>query len=165
VKTVRDVILKKIIDWANEQKEIRMMVLVGSLGREKNVDELSDIDITLFVESYECYVEDDSWIHDIGRVWVYIPEVLVVKEKAYPTRLVIFEHGVKVDFAFYPINILDESIDDTNLYTTLNMGYKTLIDKDRNINRLPIPTAISNKPKIPSEKEFNELVNEFWFEA
>lgn len=141
----------KIIQWANNESGIRTVILSGSQANG-TADELSDYDISVFCESLDTYSENDLWLSKIGKVWVCVPEKVFCEGQTFPSRLVIFEGGTKVDFSFYPKNILEKLFFDS---------YQVLIDKDGMAQNLYKPLI----PKKPSEEEFQSVQKEFWFEA
>ncbi|MBI2443598.1 MAG: aminoglycoside 6-adenylyltransferase [Candidatus Levybacteria bacterium] len=154
-------LLQKILAWSERQDTIRVMILAGSLTREDNTaDDLSDLDIGVYATDHEYYGDTDQWMQEIAPVWMYLP---LKSDKDTPSRLVIFEGGVKVDFLFYPLEVLDERVKD--LPDIFHLGYKVLIDKDNLTEKLQPPAFKPLPAKKPTEKEFIALVEEFWFEA
>lgn len=158
---VADKILSQVIEWAKREEPIRALILIGSRARNNSTDELADFDISVFTETDDPYIQSDQWLSRIGKVWLYIPEKFDRKDEIIPTRLVIFEDGVKVDFAFFGTHVLDELINSDEL----NTGYRVLLDKDGITERLKPPSFGKLKHNKPTEKEFVSLINEFWFEA
>ncbi|GAB4185864.1 MAG: hypothetical protein Tsb0015_03190 [Simkaniaceae bacterium] len=157
-------ILKKIISWIDSEEVIRLALLTGSFADRSVTDELSDYDISLFCSDPRELIESDSWIKDIGDVWVVVPEKYHLLEATIPTRLVIFQGGKKVDFSFFSQDQLD-ILDTEGLPDAFHMGYEVLVDKDRLANKLPLPKFTGFREARPSEEEFHSLINEFWFEA
>ncbi len=159
---LRDKILNKVIEWANAENSIKVAILEGSLvGSKKYIDELSDIDINLFCKSYTRFLNDDSWISKIADVLVYIPEKFEFVNKTVYTRLAIFQNGVKIDFSFWTLDMLEDIKNNTVPY--YQYGYKVLLDKNNLSNSLPKRIRSYVKPN-PSNEEYLTLVNEFWFE-
>jgi aminoglycoside 6-adenylyltransferase len=157
-------ILDQAIEWAESDDLIRAVILVGSHAERRPTDELSDYDLSIFCTDTAPFVNNCGWLEDIAPVWVSIPEQFTFLETIIPTRLAIFEHGYKVDFAFYPMKILD-MLASIQLPDEFNMGYKVLIDKDQLTNRIPQPTYEGFNENKPNEQDFHNLVNEFWFEV
>ncbi len=154
-------ILSRIVEWAEREKYIRVLILVGSRARKESVDDLADFDVSVFTATHNPYTANNQWLFEIGKVWVCVPEKFTRKTEIVPTRLVIFEDGIKVDFAFYGLHVLDELADSHELDT----GFKVLLDKDGTTRRLKPATFGKLKHAKPTEKEFVSLVNEFWFET
>ena len=159
-----DVILSKIIAWAQSEDNIRAVILIGSKAQENSCDQLSDYDISIFCNNDAAYTCNEKWLTAIGDVWVFLPEKIHRDNKDYPTRLVIFDKGVKIDFAFYSIEVLQNLTEAHPLPVDYNLGYQILVDKDNLTKNMSQPSATLNIEK-PTEKVFRSLVEEFWFEA
>jgi aminoglycoside 6-adenylyltransferase len=156
-----DEVLSQIIAWAQRAEPIRALILVGSRAGREPTDELADCDVSVFTETPEPYTQSDQWLTEIGPVWVYIPEKYYRGGEEIPTRLVIFQDGVKVDFAFLRVAVLDELPTSDELAA----GYRVLLDKDGRTAQLRAPTFRGSRPGQPTEEDFTRLVHEFWFEA
>jgi aminoglycoside 6-adenylyltransferase len=154
-----DEIFTQIIQWAKGEEPIRAMILVGSRAGIEPVDELADFDVAVFATNYQSYLQEDRWLHHFGQLWVYIPEQYEIDEIAesiiVPTRLAIYEDGVKVDFAFHPVSLLSK--------LEWDRKSKIVLDKDGVTANLKYSEQSVQQPI--SEQEFISLVNEFWFEA
>lgn len=154
-----------IISWANQEDAIRALILTGSRAGKQNPDSLADYDLSVFCDSYESYVNSDEWIASLGNVWVWIPEKLSFNDKTFPTRLVIYEEGVKVDFAFFTMDIFEDLCRKDPLPAEYDRGYKILLDKEGTTKTMAKPAFKGFKQSKPSEEEFLGIINEFWFEV
>ncbi|MBP5976847.1 aminoglycoside 6-adenylyltransferase [Brasilonema sp. CT11] len=154
-------IFNRIIQWAEGEESIRAIILVGSRAQNEPVDELADFDVAVFATSYQSYLQDDKWLFHFGQLWVYIPEQYEIAEDneiaedIVPTRLAIYEGGVKVDFAFHTVSLLSKLEWDTQS--------RIVLDKDGITANLKCSEQKAQQPI--TEQEFINLVNEFWFEA
>jgi aminoglycoside 6-adenylyltransferase len=157
--------IDSILEWAKKEKSIRAMILVGSRATDKPVHELSDYDLSIFSTDDCQYTRDDQWLSKIGSVWVCIHEKIYWENREVPTRLVIFEGGFKVDFAFFPLDILQKIVDSSSLPSEYDMGYSILLDKDAITARMPKPSFKGYNIGKPTESDFFNVINEFWFEA
>ena len=63
------------------------------------------MDISLFTNNKDSYIEDDSWISSISNEWVYSPDKYYFNDVLVPTRLVIYEGGVKVDYPLWSVDV------------------------------------------------------------
>lgn len=151
--------INEILKWAKQEKSIRTVILAGSRAVNKH-DELSDYDLALFCTDIDGFTCDDAWFSKIGKVWICVHEKICINEKEYPSRLVIFEKGIKIDFSFYPIQILK---DITGL--PFQNGYKALLDKENTVISIPSFIEEASEAIKPSHKQFLIIINEFWFEA
>ena len=158
-------ILNKIISWAEQEDEIRSLILIGSLAGKGSKDELSDYDISVFTTNPEKYAQDDSWFHNLGNVWVWEPCELFQIGKKYPTRLVIFEDGLQVDFALYDLDLLKNLVERDELPVDYSLGYNVLLDKDGLTKDLKPATFTCPKLPKPTKHEFELAIRVFFFES
>lgn len=154
-------VLTAILNWAESEEPIRALILDGSRASNSPVDELADFDIKLFTRTHEPYTRSDEWLSAIGEVWVWIPEQYDLCGAIIPVRLVIFRAGVKVDFSFVDVHLLDKLA----VGHDWNAGYKVLLDKDGAAAVLPAPTFQPAPHAAPSAEDFRRVVDEFWFEV
>ena len=157
-------ITQKIIQWAKEESSIRALILQGSRAANRSIDEFSDYDISVFCSTSQPYTETENWLAGIGVVWVCVKEKISCKGQMFPTRLVIFENGIKVDFSFFPLDSLHQMSNEP-LPNEYNRGYQILLDKDNLTQKLPKPNYQEPKAQKPSSLQFLETIEEFWFEA
>lgn len=158
-----DEFLDKIIEWAKEDKNIRGLLVEGSVA-QGSADELSDIDISIFSKDVESLVQNDSWIYKVANVWIYSSDKYDFNSSVIHTRLVIYEGGVKVDYSLWNISLIDKLIS-SNDSEKFTIGYKVLLDKDELLKNLPQPSSKYKVPSKPTEEEFIFNIKEFWFEA
>lgn len=165
VENKRNHIFSRIANWGNSNDVVRAIIMIGSRAQEKDCDEFSDYDFSIFTTDFTSFIKDNSWISSIGAPWTILPEKIYRDGEEFPTRLVIFEGGVKIDFSFFPMKILDKLIEGRILPVDYNIGYRVLLDKDDLTRKMPEPTPTDFLEEKPSEDEFKALVEEFWFEA
>lgn len=155
--------LEKLVEWGKQEDAVRALILLGSRAGQQPADVLSDYDLSVFCDADEPYTGSDSWLTQFGNVWVCVKEKVVYEGKTFPSRLVIFEGGVKVDFSFLSIDVLDEIAQNCSLPDDYLLGYKILLDKDHRTSGM-VPPQYELEAIKPSEQEFQEVVKEFWFE-
>ena len=160
-----DQFLERIVAWARGQPAIRAALLTGSTARDPGGDGLGDLDIAIFATDITRYTASDDWMAALGAVWLYLPLANDPAAGRYPTRLVIFAGGQKVDFTFSPVEALARIAAARPLDDLYNRGYRVLLDKDGLTAGLPPPTGRPAPAAPPTEASFLALVNEFWFEA
>ena len=151
-----DSIFQNILSLATSDDQIRGVVMVGSRANNPDVDNLADFDIQLYSDDHSAYLENDAWLSDIAPVWICISLSYEDNDDNIPTRLVIFEDGIKVDFAFYPLHLLSD-------VQSRWQSCQILLDKGNVVN----PDTIFVPAEIypPTPDEFFAIVNNFWFEA
>ena len=156
--------LDLIMEWALPEEGIRTVLLVGSRAANGKQDKLSDYDISVFGR-YDEFATHDDWLKKIGPYLVCVHDQFDWEEILIPTRLVIFENGIKADFAFHPNPLLEQMIDKRQLSPTYDAGYKVILDKDGRADCLPKASLLGYTLKAPTQNEFSNAWNEFWFEA
>ena len=156
----------KIQKWAKDQANIRAVLLTSSRAREdKTVDHLSDYDIEIYVTDTKPYTKNDEWIHTFGEVMILLPEKRDLLGTEQASRLAIYKDGTKVDFTIAHIDILAKIKSLPSLPDWLDDGYKVLLDKGNLTINLKKPGYKAYIPRKPSEKEYQDLIKEFWWET
>lgn len=156
-----DPFLNHIVEWARGQSSIKALILLGSLAAGKG-DEFSDYDLEFFSDTFDT--QDEKWLSALGDVWVCVHEKVERAGHMFPTRLVIFDKGVKADFAFYTLDMLRD-LTTKPLPNDYTRGYTVLVDKDSLTTGIPQPTRQEKPAEKPAQKAFEQVVNEFWFEV
>ncbi len=159
----RTEILDAIVGWAKAHKGVEALVHTGSLVRPDNrADEFSDLDIEIIAARPASLASNDGWLAEIGELITVLR--LDEEDQDWPTRLAIFEGGVKVDFTVAGRRRLEEMIK-SGLDPLYERGYRVLLDKSGVTTALPTASHRFPIPSLPSPDEFRERVEEFWFEA
>jgi aminoglycoside 6-adenylyltransferase len=153
-----DEIVARLTGWAAADANVRRLLLVGSRAAATSPDDLADFDVQVYARSIEPYVGDQSWLTQIGRIWVCVADEYPDGAIRVPTRLAIFDGGVKVDFAFYPAGQLSSGL-------AAGLPFRILLAKDPSADS-ERPTPVAARPRlVPDELAYRRLVEEFWFEA
>lgn len=160
-----NVLLRSILAWAENDERVDGVVQTGSRARGRRVDAFSDLDIELVGPRPLDLAGDSSWIDDFGEVMVTLAlENDQPGGLGWPTRLVVFAEGRKVDFMLAGWPRIEEmarhGLDD--LY---DHGYVVHLDKTGQTSRLPRPRLEPPTPRPPSQVEFSSIESEFWFEG
>jgi len=140
-------VLDDVVAWATEDPNIRLLVVTGSFARGDH-DDLSDLDIELYVRETHSLLEESAWFERFGDVLV--TEALENPEW-HPTRLVYYVDG-KIDFMIAPVLALTEGI-------AYDGPYRVMVDKDAREKRLEPTVGVAP----PSADEFRVCIN--WFYA
>jgi aminoglycoside 6-adenylyltransferase len=151
-------LLPRLVVWASQDANIRRLVLVGSRARDAAPDELADIDLQVYARTPDGYTGDEGWLSGIGRPWLCVRDEYVDEGHRVPTRLVLFDQGVKVDFAFYPADAVSAGI-------RAGLAHRILLDKDGAAGGARTEPFAPVHDRRPSEAEFSRAVEEFWFET
>ncbi|MBC2326019.1 aminoglycoside 6-adenylyltransferase [Listeria booriae] len=151
-----DELLARIIAWAEGEARVGAVVLEGSLAKNEDVDDLSDLDVNIWFEGDLAFGRGTEWLTDIGEVLIENPLDMMSSAGEIRTQLVIFENGEKVDFSFWSVSLLEKPFP---YYEKFEM----LVDKDNYVAKIS-KCVTENKKVALAKSEFERIVNEFWFE-
>src|SRR5581483_6435067 len=125
--TTADEVLARMVAWAQAEDGVRAVLVEGSRALPGEADALSDIDVSLFVRQPPSYLHDEAWLSQFAPMWVYIATEYAFEDLIVPTRLVIYEDGVKVDFSLWSVDTVPRVVR-SNRY---DLGYQVVLDKDQ----------------------------------
>lgn len=163
---IRQEKLKSIIEWAEENDDVRSLLLTSSLANPlANVDEYSDLDLELIFENNVRYISDKDWMLNFGKPIAMIEEDENCFDGKHAMKMVLYEDGVKVDFKLYSKSNFIKETEKENLSEDWDIGYKILLDKDGITKQMQQPTYQVSLIKKPSEKEFDKIINDFWWDT
>jgi len=160
-----DALIARFVQWAQAEEDIRAAIVVGSRARaDQPADEWSDLDVTMFVRDPERYLSSSDWVQAMGHPWVAFVERTA--DGLGRERRVLFEGGLDVDLAIYPASLLDQMSKtgvSADAAATIRRGVRVLLDKDRLLEPLQASLPEPQPYRPPSQVEFLELVNDFWY--
>ena len=163
---VREEKLEQIIHWAENNPDIRAVLLTSSLVNPyAPVDDFSDLDVELVFGNRASYESGNEWIRLFGEPISMIEEDDRVFDGRHAMKMVLYKDHVKVDFKLYQVAEFIEEIKEENLPEDWDVGYKVLVDKDDLTKNLKPPTYQSIMIQKPKEKEFQQLMNDFWWDT
>ncbi|WJE54521.1 aminoglycoside 6-adenylyltransferase [Bacillus cereus] len=150
-----------ILNTAREDERIRAVIMNGSrVNPNVKKDCFQDYDIVYVMKDTQSFTSEHSWINRFGEIMiVQMPEegTLVPPEEdgRFP-YLMQFIDGNRIDLTLVPVELANELLDRDSLSVLL-------LDKDGCIE--PFPPANDSDYLInrPSEKEFADCCNEFWW--
>ncbi|MEJ0101666.1 MAG: aminoglycoside 6-adenylyltransferase [Bacteroidota bacterium] len=148
-----------ILNVAESNDRIRAVLLNGSRANPKaKKDSFQDYDIVYIVREINSFVSDHSWIDVFGdRIILQMPEEMSFgrSETAAFPYLMLFKDGVRIDLTLFPIDELEKFNKDSLAIL--------LLDKDGLFTNMPEPGEQDYWIKRPTEKEFSDCCNEFWW--
>lgn len=160
MRTEKDM-LDLIICTAKEDKRIRAVIMNGS-RTNPNVtrDIFQDYDIQYVVHETKSFREDKLWIDRFGeRLYMQYPE----DNSYYPSDvencyawLIQFTDGNRLDLTVCTLSQALRDMQNDRLS-------KILLDKDNCLPQIPEATDEDYWVKKPSEKQFLDTCNEFWW--
>lgn len=152
---------ERIVAWAQGSDRIRTIIVVGSQARADHpADRWSDLDLMIYATAFDDLISDNDWLSQIGQVWARIPHQTGDGD---PELLVLFEAFFKVDFVFYLTTELERIVHSGTLPQVYRRGYYPIVDKDNLVERLPSPAGKLAPEPIPSQEQFLQLVETFWY--
>jgi aminoglycoside 6-adenylyltransferase len=157
--------MTKLVRWARDEDNIRAVALIGSRARiDCPADEWADLDVIILARDPEPYWATTDWLCNVGIPWLTFVE---------PTpdgngfeRRVLFEGGLDVDFAPDPVAGFERMLDQgfaPDIADMVRRGVRFLVDKDGLSERLQDAQVDPPAPSVPAEREFLNLVHDFWF--
>ncbi|MBX3011685.1 MAG: aminoglycoside 6-adenylyltransferase [Caldilineaceae bacterium] len=164
-----DPTLQQLIAWAAAQPLVRAMLLTSTRAiPHATTDRLSDYDVILVVRDIHPFYADRHWLQSFGQVLVgYWDPIQPEPDYGadYFGNVIQFADGLKIDFTFWPLTILQQIVAATRLPAELDAGYTILLDKEQLTNGLPAPTYRAYQPGLPTAEEFQQFVEEFLSDA
>lgn len=158
--------LKQIVDWGIANPDIRVALLTSSLVNPyAPVDDFSDLDIELVFLNMEKYKTDNGWINLFGKPISMVEEDESFFDGKHAMKMVLYEDHVKVDFKLYQESEFIKEAEEEELNEDWDVGYKVLIDKDHLTENLKPPTYQSVMIRKPDEKQFRQVINDFWWDT
>jgi aminoglycoside 6-adenylyltransferase len=153
--------LALILSVAEKDNRIRAVILNGSRANPNvKKDIFQDYDINYVVRETKSFREDRHWIDQFGeRLYMQYPE----DNSYYPSDV---ENSYAWLMQFADGNRLDLTVS-TLSHTLRNLNEDSLniilLDKDNCLPKLPEATDEAYWVKKPSEKQFLDTCNEFWW--
>lgn len=158
-------VITKLVALAEQQPLVRAMILTSSRTSGVPVDRLSDYDVILVVADINSFVKDETWLWDFGKPLVMFRDSSSLHETTTYARLVLYDDGTKIDYTIWPVALLQRIQARPTLPDVLDVGYRVLVDKDSLTHGLKPPTYTAYIPPKPAEKEYQMLIEEFWWES
>jgi len=153
-----------MLDFARQDNRIRAILLNGSRANPNiRPDPFQDFDIVFIVDHLETFTADHSWIDIFGRkIILQLPDEMSVGDAPiYPKNisfayLMLLEDKNRIDLTLFSkqhvaTDFQPDSL--TNLW----------LDKDGLFAKLPASSDKDYHIKKPTEKEFLDTCNEFWW--
>jgi aminoglycoside 6-adenylyltransferase len=155
-------IKKLILGFAGNDERIRAVLLSGSRANpEVNSDKLQDFDIVFIVRDLISFTTDHSWADFPGdKIITQLPDEMtfgqdIVRSTPDFHYLMLLKDGNRVDLTLFPLDKLKNFKPDS-----LTIVW---IDKDTMFSDIPSPQDSDYHVRKPSEKEFSDTCNEFWW--
>lgn len=156
-------IQSKILNIAHADDRIRAVILNGSRANPKIIpDPYQDYDVIFIVKDFEGFLKDRNWINLLGvPILQQLPDDMELgkdknDKKTGFTFLMVFEDGNRIDLTLFPYEKFDTDFETDSLTVVW-------LDKDQLFKTIPEPSDKDYHIKKPSQKQFTEVCNEFWW--
>jgi len=153
-------IISLILDVAKKDNRIKSVTMNGSrINPKASKDFFQDFDVVYFVDDLDSFIKNPDWINIFGRrLILQMPETMGDNKPPYKkfSYLMQFVDGNRIDLTLVPA-------DDKNSYLKQDSLTAVLLDKDNLMPKLPNPTDESHWIKRPTEKDYKDCLNEFWW--
>jgi len=154
-------VLGEIINWAEQNDDVRAVLLTGSRENSNNVaDLLSDYDIEIAVNNADQFLNGEQWLSAFGDILT-----IIRVDESFSLRMVLYKDYVRIDFRIYSIENFKQYIDLPELPEHWDIGYIILCDKDRLTEHLEQPACKAFVVSKPSKEEFSATVTDFWWDT
>ncbi|AAT63386.1 MULTISPECIES: aminoglycoside 6-adenylyltransferase [Bacillus cereus group] len=150
-----------IINTAKEDERIRAVIMNGSrVNPNVKKDCFQDFDIIYAVKDIRSFTSNHNWIHRFGAIMmVQMPEemsLIPADEDGKFPYLMQFMDGNRIDLTLVPVELINNFVRQDSLS-------KLLLDKDNCMEGFPPASDKDYLIKKPTEKEFLDCCNEFWW--
>ncbi len=151
-----------ILNAANKHDRIKAVVMNGSrVSPSAKKDAFQDFDIIYVVTDVGPFVEDQKWLDQFGeRLIMQKPDEMSGSWETSKERfafLIQFKDGNRIDLTLQTIEAYTKGHKDSQSLA--------LLDKDGALNNLPPPSDKDYLQQPPTEKEFSDCCNEFFWVA
>lgn len=153
-------VLDLIMNFTTKDENIRAVLLNGSRANPNAIrDIFQDFDIACLVNDVSPYVRNE-------KVPGFFGEILILQEpdnmqdpppekNGHYAYLMQFKDGNRIDLSFHPLDQLKTILNDSLTIV--------LLDKDGIAGNLPPSSDIGYLPAKPTDKQFQDCCNEFWW--
>jgi aminoglycoside 6-adenylyltransferase len=147
--------LDALAAWAGEEREVHAAVLLGSQARaEVPADELSDVDVVLFVDAPDRYLRDADWLRRFDEPLLTFVEPTAVG--GFEERRVLFRNGLEVDFSVLPAPAATEIPPEANV--VLARGFEVIYGEPSEP-----PEDVASEGPPPTQEQLDQRSNDFWY--
>jgi aminoglycoside 6-adenylyltransferase len=159
-------VISSLVNWAKTTSSVSAMLLTSTRAiPTSDVDWLSDYDVILIVRNIHPFNQDRVWLQEFGDVLVSYWDP-IYKDAIYNLELVgnviQYSDGLRIDFTLWPLEYLEQLIQDSRIIPELDAGFRVLYDTTSLTQKLPPSTHKAYIPIKPSEEEFHKVIEDFY---
>jgi aminoglycoside 6-adenylyltransferase len=161
--------IEHLKSWCRQEKDIQAALILGSQVRKSNAgDEWSDLDLLLFVDEPEKFVQSGEWFKFLGETLCLKIEETNLDWIHLTWRVVriLFTDNRCIDFSIIPYNRIDDALAiNAEIHAH---GYEVLYDAFGNLVASKIEATLGDlkelQPEYPTENEIVRLVQRLMFQ-
>ena len=155
-----DDIRKRIVQYANEDSDIKAVFAIGSSTREElKADEYSDLDLIIVSENIEKWYSGE-YPKLLGNLSISFVEPTLGGGRE---RRCIYDEDKDVDMIILSENQFETMLKSGVAGFVMNRGYKTLYDNNSYGEMIKNYVKPGHSNPEMSEEEFQNMVNDFYF--
>lgn len=154
---------QRFIAWAEKQADVHVAYVAGSRARtDHGADEYSDLDIQLYVDDPQRYLNTSEWLENFGALNTAVP---FQNGGGGLEWLSLFKGGYQVDFVIDSLAVFQQQVAQGAPLDWFRRGARVLLDKTGDAQGL-IPERFERSKTRPiSQESFTFTANTFWFLA
>lgn len=152
-----------IIAFAHSDERVRAVLLNGSRANPNvKPDKYQDFDIVFIVTEIASFILNHNWTDVFGKKKIWqLPCEMVIGDSGNEqtgefSYLMLFEDGNRIDLTLFPKDKLASHFHADSLTVVW-------LDKDQLFTEIPLPSEKDYLVTKPTEKEFLDTSNEFWW--
>ena len=155
-------IVSRLLKLCMENSELKAVIAIGSQCRHQvKADRFSDLDLIIGCEDHEKILLCDKWVGTLGEIKYSFVEDTIADQKE---RRVLFSGDLDVDMIVFPWEQLVNALKNHQLDGLLQRSSRLLYGDEvyaRLLKQIPSSEHLSGK--VMPEKEFVNLVHDFFF--
>ncbi len=156
-------LIQRLMMYAQDSVSIRAVFVIGSQARSLiQADEYSDLDILIIAKDPSYFFDQDQWLDALGPYYISFVEGTIGGGKE---RRVLFEGGLDVDFVIMSEDFAKNALQSATVRKVFERGYLVLLDKLGLSPDVPQSTIAAPRYTVPTETEFINHINDFWYHA
>jgi len=156
-------IVDNLTHWGKSFDKLYAITIFGSQSREEyQADEYSDLDVILIVDDPDYFLSSSQWLNNIGMFYISFIEETIYGGKE---RRITFEGAMDVDFVIFSKDNINQIFTSDEMTKWLRRGYHILVDKIGLTNIILSNNTVKQPFVLPTEYNFLNLVNDFWFHS
>lgn len=149
-------VVQKLLDYAQNEPRVRAVLMNGSrVNPNAAKDIFCDYDIIFAVTDPVYFLENQEWIANFGELIMMQQNDILEDGQQWYIFLMLFNDGIRIDLSFRRADMINHYLDDSLT--------KVLLDKENAIRELEPPSDLSYVTHRPSQADYDDITNEFWW--